>query len=189
MCMGKGKSSSYNSNQTNGALQTLRGWHARCAHLNILRIFIKNSSFKALHAMQVKAPHSYASLRGLFDGWNDIDGTLLPLPYQTLDRNSKNHRVYPPNAAWYTVTRTPVFTQDYPEPQDWNDMDCKKNLADHKRILMSKCDAGGITEEWQRKLIMAIAMLVRVFHCVLSVRLHTHHMIVNMVLLMPFAFP
>ena len=139
-----------------------------------------------MHVMQVKAPHSYTSLRGLFTGWNDIDGNLLPLPYYTKDRNSKNHRVYPPNAAWYTVTRTPVFTKDYPEPQDWSDVDCKKSLAEHKRILMSACGAGGISEEWQRKLITAIAMLVRVLHCVLSVRLPANNIIK---MLMPFAFP
>ena len=143
------------------------------------------AAYKAVHVMQVKAPRSYTSLRGVFNGWNDIDGTLLPLPYYTADRNKKNHRVYPPNAAWYTVTRTPVFTEEYPEPQDWNHVGCKKNLAEHKRILMDACNAGGIREEWQRKLIMAIAMLVRVLHCALSVRLRANNIID---LLMPFAF-
>ena len=144
------------------------------------------ATYIAVHVMQVKAPRSYTPLRGVFNGWNDIDGTLLPLPNDTGNRrNSGNHRVYPPNAAWYTVTRTPVFTQIYPEPQDWNHRDCKKNLAEHKRILMDACTAGGIREEWQRKLIMAIAMLVRVLHCALSIRLRANN-IIDM--LMPFGF-
>ena len=142
------------------------------------------AAYKAMHIMQVGARHSYTSLRGFFYGWSDIDGDLLPLPHPTNDLNSDKLRVSPPNAAWYTVTRKPVFTGKNPQPLDWNDADCKKNLADHKKILMDACYTGGIRDEWQRKVIMAIAMLVSVLHCALDVRLHASKSIDT---LLPFA--
>ena len=139
-----------------------------------------------MHIVQVEAHQSYTSLRGIFNGWNDIDGELLHVPYYTADRNKKDHRVYPPYAAWSTVPRTPVFDNKNPEPQDWNDADCKKNLADHKGILMSACKTGGISEEWQKKVIMAIAMQVRGQHSVLNVSPRANNIII---VLVPFASP
>ncbi len=110
-----------------------------------------------MHVLQVKDPHSYLCVRGAFSGWKDIDGDLLRFPYYTPDRNSKGHRVDPPNAAWYTVHDPPVWTKKSPVPQDWSMSE--KSLAKHKMNLMKVCDDNG-AEEWQKKLIFAIAMQV-----------------------------
>ena len=132
--------------------------------------------FDCATLLQVKEPHSYFSARGLFDYKKDIDGDDLPIP-NSAPLNTAKHREDPPNAAWYTVNNNPTWTSEKPMPLLW-DTRSKKSLKEHKGLLMNACNRPEPTiwpsaaTDWEKNLIMAIAMQVTSVRLLLSLRIH-----------------